>query len=396
MAAKKERLLSLDALRGFTIIGMIIVNSPGSWVAVYDPLLHASWHGVTVTDMVFPFFLFIVGVSIALAYGRREGKQQERSSAYGKLSWRAAKIFALGVFLNLWPNFDFEGIRVVGVLQRIAIVFFVCAILFLNTNRKQQITLFFAILVGYWGLMSLVPVPLDSVNEGALEQGVVERAMGQSQPVSVEAGAGGALRPNYEPGTNLSAWLDRKLIPGAMWERTWDPEGALSTLPSMATGLFGILVGGLILGIGDPYRRVSWLFFAGFLAVLLGEVWSWSFPLNKNLWSSSFVLFAGGWSTLCFAACLLLVDVLGYKSWAKLGVIFGSNSVVAYALSGTLTLFFYNETAYWPSLSAGFMSAATGVGMAAKLASLLYALLYVGVLFLPVYLLWRRRIFVKL
>ncbi len=396
MSEKRERLLSLDALRGFTIIGMIIVNSPGSWGHVYAPLLHASWHGVTVTDMVFPFFLFIVGVSIALAYAGKPRLKRDRRKAYSKILWRVLKIFALGVFLNLWPSFDFEEIRVVGVLQRIAVVFGVCAILFLNTNWRQQLWIGVGALLGYWALLQLVPVPLDEVNEGALRDGVVERALGASQEVSVEASGSAALAPNLEPGTNLEAWLDRQLIPGGMWERTWDPEGVLSTLPAIGTGIFGMLVGAMILGIGDPYRRVSWLFFVGLVAVLLGGVWSWSFPLNKNLWTSSYVLFAGGWATLCLAACLLVVDIQGYRGWAKMGIVFGANPVVAYTLSGMLTLFFYSGTRYWSSLSELFMEGVMGLGVPGKLASFSYALLYIGVIYLPVYALWKRRIFVKL
>lgn len=396
MSEKRERLLSLDALRGFTIIGMIIVNSPGSWGHVFTPLLHASWHGVTVTDMVFPFFLFIVGVSIALAYAGKPKQKRERRQAYAKILWRVVKIFALGVFLNLWPSFDFTEIRIVGVLQRIAIVFGICAILFLNTNWRQQIWLGVGVLVSYWALLTLVPVPLDDVNRGALEDGVIERAMGASQSVSVEARGDSALAGNLEPGTNLQAWLDRKLVPGNMWERSWDPEGVLSTLPAVGTGIFGMLVGAMILGIGDPYRRVSWLFFVGTIAILLGETWSWVFPLNKNLWSSSFVLFSGGWSTVCLAACLLVIDIQRYQKWAKLGVIFGSNPVVAYVLSGMLTLFFYQATSYWPSLSTLFMDGMMSAGVSGRLASLIYALLFIGVIFLPVNWLWKRKIFIKL
>ncbi|MDQ8186623.1 heparan-alpha-glucosaminide N-acetyltransferase domain-containing protein [Pelagicoccus sp. SDUM812002] len=396
MVEKRERLLSLDALRGFTIIGMIIVNSPGSWSYVYGPLLHAPWHGVTVTDMVFPFFLFIVGVSIALAYTEKPRLKRERRKTYRKIGWRVFKIFTLGVFLNLWPWFNFEEIRVVGVLQRIAVVFGVCAILFVNTNWRQQLWIGIGVLVLYWALLQFVPVPLDSVNEGALRDGVVERALGVSQTVSVEASGELALQANLEPGTNLQAWIDRKLVPGQMWERTWDPEGILSTLPAVATGIFGLLVGSIILGIGDPYRRVSWLYCVGFAVVLIGEVWSWDFPLNKNLWSSSFVLFSGGWSTLCLATSVLLIDIQGYRKWAKMGVVFGSNPVVAYALSGLLTLFFYSSTSLWPSLSTLFVNSLMGMGASGKFASICYALLFVGVIYLPVHWLWKRRLFIKL
>lgn len=229
MIDNRTRLLSLDALRGFTIVGMIVVNSPGSWSHVFAPLLHASWHGITPTDLVFPFFLFMVGVSITLAYGRRRDHQTGPKQAYRKILWRVAKIFALGVFLNLWPNFDFEAIRIAGVLQRIAIVFGICALLFITTTWRAQLYLGLAILLGYWASLSLVPVPLDAVNERALETGLVERSHGKEVPVTVQRTGKTSIAPNYEPGTNLAAWVDRQLLPGRMWERTWDPEGVLST-----------------------------------------------------------------------------------------------------------------------------------------------------------------------
>lgn len=396
MGEERERLLSLDAFRGFTIMGMILVNSPASWSHVYGPLLHASWHGVTPTDLVFPFFLFIVGVSIALAYSGKPNNKRKRAASYRKIGLRALKIFALGVFLNLWPNFEFEEIRFAGVLQRIAIVFGICAVLFLTTKWRRQLWVGATILVGYWLLLAFVPVPLDTVNAGALERGVVARSFGTEVGVSVVASGESALAANLEPGTNLSAWVDRTFLPGAMWENTWDPEGLLSTLPAVATGIFGMLVGSMILGIGDPYRRVSWVFFVGVAALLAGSAWSWFFPINKNLWSSSFVLYAGGWASLCLAALLLLVDVRGNRGWAKAGIVFGSNPVVAYALSGMLTLVFYSGVGPIPSLSEAFMAAGAGFGVSAKLVSLVYALLYLGVVFLPVLWLWKRRIFVRL
>lgn len=393
---RDERLISLDALRGFTIMGMIIVNSPGSWSHVYEPLLHASWHGVTPTDLVFPFFLFIVGVSITLSYTKQRERRTPKAHLHAKIGLRALKLFALGLFLNLWPGFDFEELRVAGVLQRIAIVFALCALLFLHTNWRQQLWVGIGLLVGYWALLSWIPVPLDDVNREALQTGQVERSSGTRVDVEVEASGEGALRPNLEPGTNLVAWLDRRLLPGRFWERSWDPEGLGSTLPAVATGIFGMLVGTMLLSIGDPYRRVSWVFFVGMAAVMAGAAWSWAFPLNKNLWSSSFVLHAGGWAALCLGAALLLLDVLRYRSWAKVGVIFGANPLVAYALSGVLIVVFYSGFAGFPSLSVAFMDSATAAGIPAKLASLSYAILYLGVLFLPVWWLWKRRIYIRL
>ncbi|MBK1877760.1 acyltransferase family protein [Pelagicoccus mobilis] len=395
MVDKRERLLSLDALRGFTVMGMIVVNCPGSWGHVYGPLLHASWHGVTPTDLVFPFFLFIVGVSIALAYAGKPKLKRERRAAFGKILWRVVKIFAVGVFLNLWPYFDFEEIRIAGVLQRIAIVFGLCAFLFLTTHWRRQMWIGVGVLLAYWGALVWLPVPLDEANAGALESGQIERSHGQVVDVSVSASGSDAIAGNLEPGTNLAAWADRHFLPGRLYEKNWDPEGLLSTLPAVATGIFGMLVGAMVLSIGDPYRRVSWVFFVGVVALLLGSAWNWVFPYNKNLWSSSFVLYSGGWATLGFAACLLLIDVRGHKKWASLGVVFGSNPLVAYALSGMLGFLFYGGLGV-PSLSSSWMSAAIAMGLPAKLASLLYALFYLSMIYLPVLWLWKRRIFVKL
>lgn len=393
---KTERLISLDALRGFTIVFMVIVNSPGSWSHLYAPLHHASWHGITPTDFVFPFFLFIVGVSITLAYSKQLTGHVSKTKLYSKILIRAAKIFLLGMFLNFWQDFDLDRIRVAGVLQRIAIVYAVCSILFINMRWKRQLWVGVGLLVGYWALLSFVPVPMDEVAQRALEEGVVERSGGELVAVSVHATDSGKIAANYEPGTNLAAWIDRQVLPGRFWENSWDPEGLTSTLPSIVTGIFGMLIGSLVLSVGDPYRRVSWIFLIGFTALLLGEIWSWGFPLNKNLWSSSFVLWAGGLASMFFASCILIVDILGYKRWTKLGLVYGANAIVSYALSGMLVMVFYDSVFGLPSLSGVFMDALTGFGVEAKLASLLYAILYMLVVFLPAFFLYRKRIFIRL
>ena len=171
-----QRLISLDALRGFTIAGMVIVNDPGSWGSVYQPLLHASWHGITPTDLVFPFFLFMVGVSITLAYTKRLSAGADKKDLYKKIFSRAVKIMLLGWFLWLWPDFNWEGMRYAGVLPRISLVFLACALIFLNTNWKQQVWIGSIILLAYWALLALVPVPIDSVIQQAIDTGTVERS----------------------------------------------------------------------------------------------------------------------------------------------------------------------------------------------------------------------------
>jgi predicted acyltransferase len=390
-----KRLISLDALRGYTIVLMVIVNDPGSWSHVYPPLLHADWHGITLTDLVFPFFLFIVGVSITLAYAKRLDAGAEKKDLYKKIVSRAVKIMLLGWFLWLWPNFSFEGMRYVGVLPRISIVFLVCAIIFLNTNWKQQIWIASIILIGYWLLMALVPVPIDDVIRDALVTGQVQYSAGMLDIGSIRQVSDGFIAANYEPGVNITAWLDRLLVPGSFWQVTWDPEGLMSTFPAIATGVIGMLIGRLILSIEDPYKKLTWIFFTGFSMYLLGAAWGWFMPLNKNLWSSSYTLWTAGMCTMGLAAAILVVDILGYTRGTKLGRVYGANAITSYVLAGMLTLVFYSDIFGGVSLSGLWMDGVTSIGIAPKLASLLYAIIYMLIIYVPAYILYRKRIFLK-
>jgi predicted acyltransferase len=390
-----RRLISLDALRGYTIALMVIVNDPGSWSHVYPPLLHAEWHGITLTDLVFPFFLFIVGVSITLAYTTRLAAGADKKDLYKKIVSRAVKIMLLGWFLWLWPTFDFAGMRYVGVLPRISIRFFVCAVLILNTNWKQQIWIASLILVGYWLVMALVPVPIDDVIRNALATGQVEFSEGLLDIGSIREVGGGFIAANYEPGVNITAWLDRVLVPGRFWQVTWDPEGLMSTFPAIVTGIIGMLVGQLILAIQEPYRKLSWVFFAGFAMYLLGGAWGWFMPLNKNLWTSSYTLWTGGVGTMGLAACILIVDMLGYTWGTKLGRVYGANAIASYVLAGMLTLVFYGPIFWGVSLSGLWMDGLTAVGIAPKLASFGYAVLYMLIIYVPAWVLYKKKIFIK-
>ena len=394
---KTQRLVALDALRGFTIAAMVIVNSPASWNHVYPPLLHADWHGLTLTDLVFPFFLFIVGVSITLAYHSHLDSQKPHTHQTQKILIRGLKIFGLGVLLNLWPNFDFGEIRIAGVLQRIGIVFVVCALLFLKTSWKKQIWLGGGILLGYWLLLGLIPVPIDSVIRSALETGTVEKSHGGVvQLDALRQLSDGFIAANYQAGTNLAAWVDRSLLPGRMYQITWDPEGLLSTLPAIVTGIIGMLIGRLILSVKDNYRKLTWLFFTGFSLFLAGEVWDWFFPFNKNLWTSSYVLWTGGVATMGLAACILIVDTLGYKRWTKLGIVYGANSITTYVLAGLLISVFHQSLFGLPPLNLMFMKALTHMGVEAPIASFLYALLYMLVIYIPALILYNKKIFIRL
>lgn len=308
------RLLSLDVFRGLTVAAMILVNNPGSWAHIYAPLKHAEWNGCTPTDLIFPFFLFIVGVSISYALGSKKTHMSHSKLIMTALK-RALILFGLGLFLNLFPKVfsdpleAFSTVRIPGVLQRIAVVFFITALIFIKTSPKTQLRTMIGILIAYWALMTLVPVP----------------------------GVGYA---NLEKETNLGAWLDRSILTEShLWRsaRTWDPEGILSTLPAVATGLFGVLIGSWLRRKDrEESVKISWMFSIGIMAVILGLIWDLCFPINKALWTSSFVLYAGGLATIGLALCYWLIDVQGYKKGTKPFVVYGVNAITVFFLSGLI------------------------------------------------------------
>ncbi len=364
--SESARLIALDAFRGFTIAAMILVNYPGSWHHVYPPLLHVEWHGITPTDLIFPFFIFIVGVSIVLAYNKRLDAGHPKNEMYQKIVTRSVKIFAVGIFLALFPLFNFENIRVAGVLQRIALVFAACAFLYLNTDWKTQAWTGAVILIAYWLAMTLIPTP-------------------------------GPGKPMLEPGVNLAAWIDQQLLPGRMWQGDWDPEGILSTFPAIVTGITGMLAGKLIVSGKSRERTVIWLFSIGFICTVAGEMWGWVFPINKNIWTSSYVLYTSGLAAMTLATAMFIIDMLGYRRGTRFGIIYGANAITAYVLAGVLSGLFYSIP-YWggDSLNHHFVGGLSGMGLEPKFASLMFALIYVFIIYVPVYFLYRKKIFIKL
>ncbi len=301
------RLVSLDIFRGITIAGMILVNNPGSWGTIYAPLKHAEWHGCTPTDWIFPFFLFIVGVAITLSLTKRKERGDDQNKLILNIFRRAATIFLVGLFLSLFPSFNFAEVRIPGVLQRIGVVYFITAVIFLKTSLRTQIWLTGGFLVAYWLMMALIPVP----------------------------GVGYA---NYETGKNLAAWLDSQLLAGHMWKatKTWDPEGILSTVPAISTALSGVLLGHFLRSKFSDAEKVAWIFSAGAFAIFVGSVWSIFFPLNKSIWSSSYVVYTSGLALMFFAFCYWIADVQGYKKWAKPFIIYGLNAITVFAGSGLM------------------------------------------------------------
>jgi predicted acyltransferase len=383
-----NRLLSLDILRGMTIAGMIIVNDPGSWSSVYPMLLHADWHGITPTDLVFPFFLFIVGVSITLSYTNQVTTGKPKGKMIGKILKRTLIIFALGMFLWLFPKFS--EIRIPGVLQRIALVFMACSMLFIYQNNwKRQTYIGVGLLLAYWVLMTLVPVPIDVTMLGAITDGQVLAHSGMIEVVTPTKISETLAAANLEPGTNLQAWIDRQAIPFRLFQHSWDPEGLLSTLPAIASGITGVLVGMLWLRKDKPEEKVIWMLILGFVWFVLGSFWHWAFPINKNLWTSSYVLYTSGLATMTLAACIWLVDIQGHRKFTFPFVVFGTNAIAAYALHSLLS-------APISPVKDLFYNGLVNSGIAPNLASFAWALAYTLICYSIIWILYKRRIFIKI
>ena len=313
-----KRLVSLDVFRGATIAAMILVNNPGTWAAIYPPLRHAEWHGWTPTDLIFPFFLFIVGVSVVLAFTKAIAKGAENPDLVSKTFVRSAIIFGLGLLMMGYPYLTFSPsfglhpnlaeIRIFGVLQRIAICYLAVSILFLYTGRRTLISITAVLLLGYWALMTWVPVP----GHGA---GMID-----------------------EPHTNLAAWFDQLIIPSQHLYRggPYDPEGLLSTLPAIATTLLGVFAGMILMTDRSPAEKTARFMLWGFTLAAAGYVWSWGFPINKPIWTSSYALLTGGLAMQCFGLCYWLIDAKGYQSLTRPFVVYGVNALIVFFVSGLL------------------------------------------------------------
>jgi predicted acyltransferase len=365
MSLPSNRLISLDALRGFTIAAMIMVNFPGNEQYVFFTLRHSKWNGLSFTDTIAPIFLFVIGVSIVFAYTRRLNSGVAKSGLYQKIVFRALKIFAVGMFLNLMPDFDFSEVRWTGTLHRIAIVFMFCAILFLNTDWKQQAWIAAVLLVAYWLALTLIPTP-------------------------------GVGKVMLEPGVNIVAWIDSRYLPGKMWQGTWDPESILSTIPAIVSGITGMLAGRLMMSKFTPNEKVNYLMTAGLISAITGYFWGLIFPVNENLWTSSFVLVTSGLGALLLGAMYLIVDILGHKRGVASGIIFGANAIAVYVLADVLALLFYRLEFSGLPLNEQAVNQLVQAGMQPELASWLYALFFVAVNFVPAYILYRKKIFIKL
>jgi predicted acyltransferase len=315
--AKLDRLVSLDVFRGITIMGMILVNNPGSWGSIYPALEHASWNGVTPTDYIFPFFLFIVGVAITLSLTKRKERGDDQKKLILQIFRRAIMIFLIGMVLQGFPYFNLSTIRIPGVLQRIAVVYFFASFIFIKSNWKTQAYIAGGLLIFYWIIMTAIPVPGYGTPNLYI-------------PVIMDANG----NPLFAP--NLAGWLDNLLLPGHLWKSTkvWDPEGLLSTIPAISTALSGVLLGAWLRTNNDKTTKIVWMFIFGSLGIVLATIIDMWFPINKSLWTSSYVLFNSGMALHFFALCYWFIDVKGITWWTKPFVVYGTNAIAVFFLSG--------------------------------------------------------------
>lgn len=354
-----KRLLSLDFFRGLTIAGMIIVNDPGSWSYVYAPLRHAEWNGATPTDLVFPFFLFIVGVSISLSFNKI--KNNFNRNIYHKIFRRSIIIFLLGIFLSLFPDFDFYNLRFVGVLQRIALVYLICSVMYLNLNFILLIITGFIILIFYWILMMFIPFD-------------------------------GNLAGTIEPGINFAAWIDSFIVPGRMYVTTWDPEGFFSTVPAIATVISGIITGEII---KLNSNKIIKLILLGSLLLTIGLLWNSIFPINKHIWTSSYVLFSSGIAMIILAILIFIIDDKNYGIDLRFTIAFGSNAITAYVLHGVLWKLFKLKLIDNIGFQEFWMNTGVKIGLFPKFVSLTWAVFYTLIIYIIIYQLYKRKIFLK-
>lgn len=368
---KINRILTLDVFRGLTIVLMILVNSPGT-KNPYLLLDHATWNGCTLADLVFPSFLFIVGLTSVINLAKHKTERGEkRALLYQSIMRRSLILFALGLFLNIFPYpIHLDSLRIYGVLQRIALCYFFSAIIYLNTSTKTQIFIFGGILLGYWCLMTLIPVPGLGAND------------------LTEAGS-------------WEAYVDQLIFSSHhLFGKVYDPEGLLSTIPSIATTLSGVLTGSLLLSNFSKLQQFKMMILTGVIFLLLGWLWDFTFPINKNLWTSSFVLWCAGYSLSGFAFCFYIIDIAGYTRWALPLKIFGMNALFAFIFHVLLlkiqNLFVFQlKDGSYGNLKVVITDYFFG-NLNSQNAALLYALCFIFLNFLVVSFLYYRKIFIRI
>ena len=366
------RLTSLDVFRGITIAGMLLVGNPGSRKHVYAPLLHAEWHGWTPADLVFPFFLFIVGVAMLFSFRKRKEREESTTQLMLHVLRRSVILFLLGLILNGFPDYNLTEIRILGVLQRIAICYLFASVITLKFNVKGQAIWAGILLAVYWVLMELVPVP--GIGAGVLEKG-----------------------------KDLGSYIDRLVLGGHLWgmSKTWDPEGLLSTIPAISTTLFGVLTGQWLISKRSPLGKTVGMFFMGTLALFVGLVMNIWFPINKALWTSSYSVFTVGMALYFLAMCYWTIDIKKWRFWTKPFVVLGTNAITVFFLSEIFALILYQIRI--PQAGGASVSLKswlyTNIFMPLvgyKLGSLLYAICFVLLWTGIMSIFYKRSVFIKI
>jgi predicted acyltransferase len=376
------RLTSLDLFRGVTIAAMILVNDPGN-DHPYWPLEHAQWNGWTPTDLIFPFFLFIVGVSLVFSFEFRLRRGDSKSVLLLHTVRRAVIIFAIGLAMNyclvLIAPSAFPGLRIPGVLQRIGVCYLAASILFLYTRPRTRAVVVAVLLIGYWILMRFFPVP--------------------------GFGVPGRDIPFLHPDANLAAYLDRRFLT-TLWDKTRDPEGLLSTLPAIATALLGVFTGEWLRSKRSPQTKLVGMLGCGAIGLVLGRTWGIWFPINKNLWTSSYVLFTAGFALVCLALCYWAADIKGWRGvssngiWSRPFLIFGRNAIAAFIVAWFFDVLQYvfnfrRNGQIESSHDYIFQRLFAPLG-SPSFASLLFSLAFVLLCLLPIWLMDRKKIFLKI
>lgn len=379
MGDTRERLVSLDAFRGFTIAAMVLVNNPGDWGNLYSQLEHAKWNGWTFTDSIFPFFLFITGVSMSLSLGRLAEAGADKPRLLAKLAKRACLIFLIGFILNYLPYFNLEKVRILGVLQRIAICTLLSAPVVVYCGWRATLAVIAVLFTVYSVLQLAVPVP--GIGAGVLE-----------------------------PGQDFGAWIDRMVLGKHTWvqSKTWDPEGLVSTLPAICSQLFGVLAGRWLRTSVPRIEQTIWMLLFGLLFVWTGAILDTILmPINKSLWTPSFCVLMAGWALIVFSAFYWLLDVNPYPAvraaaarWTKPFVIYGMNALFVFALSGFLAKMFGYIKFAQPdgskvALGRLLYAPVRALPVGPVNTSLLYALLFNVLMFTLAWLMWRKKWFVK-
>lgn len=372
------RLMSLDIFRGLCVAGMIVVDNPGNDTKAYWPIMHAEWNGWTPADFIFPSFLFLVGISLVFSTASRLQRGQSRSQILVHALWRTLLLIAIGFLVNASPivGFDVHTFRFEGVTQRIALCYLAAVALELWTGRRGQVIALAACIIGYWALMRFVPVP--------------------------GSGVPGRDIPFMDPDRNLAAWLDRRLFMGHLYNVTRDPEGILHTIPAIGTTLSGVLAGHWLRSTKSQAAKAWGMFLVGIVGLCAGMLWNRSFPINKNLWTSSFVLFTTGFALVFLALLYWILEIRQWRgTWTMPILVLGMNAIAAFVADAVVYGPGYSFNAKGPNgTSMPWHEAAQAYLESFRLstpaASLVYSLAALAFCWMLLWLLWRKRVFIKL